>query len=71
MVQGSAFKYNAIKETEENTHLLNREDHDHIDTIMPSSNSTNDDTENQCVSVLHLELLHIYLNFAILTHFFY
>nr|XP_043608567.1 protein PIN-LIKES 7-like isoform X3 [Erigeron canadensis]XP_043608569.1 protein PIN-LIKES 7-like isoform X3 [Erigeron canadensis] len=60
MIQGSAMKYIASKNNEElsndanndldanqNSHLLSREDHDNIDRIMPSSNMTSDDTENQ------------------------
>ncbi|KAI7755746.1 hypothetical protein M8C21_032753, partial [Ambrosia artemisiifolia] len=62
MIQGSALRYNALKETgklsneankdlaaNQNTRLLNKEYHDHIDQIMPLPNSTNDDTENQCI----------------------
>ncbi|XP_024975552.1 protein PIN-LIKES 7-like [Cynara cardunculus var. scolymus] len=60
MVQGSALRFNAMKETEkllnvasndldtnQNTRLLSREDPDHIDGITPSSNLTSSDTENQ------------------------
>ncbi|KAI7748536.1 hypothetical protein M8C21_024104 [Ambrosia artemisiifolia] len=60
MIQRSALRYNALKETgklsneankdlaaNQNTRLLNKEYHDHIDRIMPLPNSTNDDTENQ------------------------
>ncbi|KAJ0445551.1 putative membrane transport protein [Helianthus annuus] len=64
MIQGSALKYNAMKEigklsneantdldANQNTRLLNKEYHDHVDRIiMPSSNFSNDDTENQCGS---------------------
>ncbi|MFS8006727.1 hypothetical protein Hanom_Chr14g01252571 [Helianthus anomalus] len=59
MIQGSALKYNAMKEirklsneantdldANQNTRLLNKEYHDHVDRIMPSSNFSNDDTEN-------------------------
>ena len=73
MMQVSALRYNAMKEIEklsneenkdldanQNTGPLNKEDHDHIDRIMPLSNLTNDDTENQCVSVLPLELLPVF-----------
>ncbi|KAD7477330.1 hypothetical protein E3N88_00466 [Mikania micrantha] len=62
MIQRSALKHNAMKETEklpneannnldanQNTHLLNKQHHGHIDRIMPSPNLTNDDTENQCI----------------------
>ncbi|KAJ0683598.1 putative membrane transport protein [Helianthus annuus] len=63
MIQGSALKYNAMKEigklsndantdldANQNTRLLNKEYHDHVDRIiMPSSNFSNDDTENQCI----------------------
>ncbi|GJW51806.1 PIN-LIKES 7-like protein [Tanacetum coccineum] len=72
MMQVSALRYNAMKKIEklsneenkdldanQNTGPLNKEDHDHIDRIVPLSNLTNDDTENQCVSVLPLQLLHI------------
>ncbi|KAL8200333.1 hypothetical protein R6Q57_011672 [Mikania cordata] len=62
MIQRSALKHNAMKETgklpneannnldaNQNTHLLNNQYHDHIDRIMPSANLTNDDAENQCI----------------------
>ncbi|CAH1413737.1 unnamed protein product [Lactuca virosa] len=56
MIQASALKYNAIKEidkfsnySDQNTHLLNKQDDDHINTIMPSSSLTSQDTENQCI----------------------
>ncbi|KAL7610042.1 hypothetical protein Lser_V15G12188 [Lactuca serriola] len=55
MMQASALKYNTIKETEElsnhanqNTHILDT-NNDHIDQIMPSSNLTSQDIENQCI----------------------
>ncbi|KAI3768305.1 hypothetical protein L2E82_18873 [Cichorium intybus] len=62
MIQASALKYNALKVTDklshdankdlnanENTHLLNKEDDVHINTIMPSTSLTSQDTENQCI----------------------
>ncbi|KAK1439251.1 hypothetical protein QVD17_05067 [Tagetes erecta] len=63
MIQGSALRYNAMKEVgilsneanndldaNKETCLLNKEYHDHTDKIMPSPNLTNDDTENQCIA---------------------
>lgn len=56
MIQASALKYNSKKEidkfsndSDQNTHLLNKQDDDHIDRIMPSSSLTSQDTENQCI----------------------
>ncbi|XP_052625291.1 protein PIN-LIKES 7 isoform X1 [Lactuca sativa] len=63
MIQASALKYNSKKEidkfsndSDQNTHLLNKQDDDHIDRIMPSSSLTSQDTENQCVSFITLYL---------------
>nr|GEY55900.1 protein PIN-LIKES 7-like [Tanacetum cinerariifolium] len=67
MMQVSALRYNAMKKIEklsneenkdldanQNTGPLNKEDHDHIDRIVPLSNLTNDDTENQCIEYQEL-----------------
>ncbi|KAJ9564634.1 hypothetical protein OSB04_000600 [Centaurea solstitialis] len=63
LIQGSALRFNSMKETEkllneankdldanQNTRLLSREDHDNIDRIIPSSNLTSNDTENQRIA---------------------
>lgn len=65
MIQASTLKYNAMKVTDklshdankdlnanENSHLLNKEDDVHINTIMPSSSLTSQDTENQCIGTV-------------------